>query len=99
MKKTAQSSKKSKSTKSQKAGKTFEETFKVNGEELLGKVKDLVKEGNIRRLIIKDNKGRVVIEFPLTVGVVITVLLPVFAAIGALAALMTECSITVVREV
>ena len=99
MKKTTKASQKAKSTKSQKTGKTFEETFKVNEEELLGKVKDLVKEGNIRRLIIKDNKGRVVIEFPLTVGVVITVLLPVFAAIGALAALMTECSITVVREV
>jgi len=96
MKKTSKSTK---SSKRKKTSQTFEETFKVTGEELLGKVKNLVKEGNIRRLIIKDNKGRVIIEFPLTVGVVITVLLPVFAAIGALAALVTECSITVVREV
>lgn len=102
MKKTSKTSKSTEtndSKKTQHDGKTFEETFKVSGEELLGKVKGLIKEGNIRRLIIKDNKGKTIIEFPLTVGVVITVLLPVLAAVGALAALITECSITVVREV
>jgi len=76
----------------------YEETFKVSGEELLKKVKEIIREGNVRRIIIKDGKGKSIIEFPLTVGVVITVLVPVLAAIGAIAALMTECTITVVRE-
>jgi CBS domain-containing protein len=74
------------------------ETFKVSGDELLAKVKELIKEGNIRRLIIKDSKGKVLVEFPLTIGVVFTVLAPVLAAIGAIAALVSECSIVVERE-
>ncbi len=78
--------------------KQYEETFKVSGEELLKKVKEIINEGNVRRIIIKDGKGKSIIEFPLTVGVVITVLVPVLAAIGAIAALVTECTITVVRE-
>jgi hypothetical protein len=82
----------------QKTGKQWEETFKVNGEELIKKVKDLIKEGNVRKLIIKGSKGQTIIEFPLTVGVVITVLAPVLAAVGAIAALISECTITVVRE-
>jgi len=85
-----------KSTK--KEGKQWQESFKVNGEELLKKVKELIKEGNVRRLIIQDKKQKTLIEFPLTVGVVIGVLAPVLAAIGAIAALITECTITVVRE-
>lgn len=76
----------------------YEETFKVSGEDLLKKVKEIIKEGNVRRIIIKDVKGKSIIEFPLTVGVVITVIIPVLAAIGAIAALITECTITVVRE-
>ena len=75
-----------------------EETFKITGEKLLGKVKELIKEGNVRRIIIKDKKGKVLIEFPLTFGVVGAVFAPVLAAIGAVAALVTECSITVERE-
>jgi hypothetical protein len=74
------------------------ETFTVNGEDLLKKVKELIHEGNVRRIIIKDKKGKNLIEFPLTIGVVGAVLLPVFAAVGAVAALVTECSITVERE-
>ncbi|MBI2028024.1 MAG: DUF4342 domain-containing protein [Candidatus Levybacteria bacterium] len=76
-----------------------EETFKVKGEKLLGKVKELVREGNVRRIIIKDKKGKVLVEFPLTLGVVGAVLAPMLAAIGAIAALVTECSITIQREV
>jgi hypothetical protein len=76
---------------------TTEETIKVKGEELIAKVKEIIKEGNARRLIIKDKKGHVMIEFPLTIGVVATVIAPVLAAIGAIAALITECSITVER--
>ena len=74
------------------------ETFKVNGEQLLAKVKQLVKEGNIRWIIIKDKSGKVVVEFPLTIGVVGAVLAPTLAAIGAIAALLTECEVVVERE-
>ena len=74
------------------------EEFKVNGDELLAKVKQLIKEGNIRRLIIKDKAGKTLIEVPLTLGVVGIALAPILAAIGAIAALVTECSIVVERE-
>ncbi len=77
---------------------THEEEFKVNGEELLAKVKELIRQGNIRRIIIKDKEGKQLIEFPVTVGVVGLVIAPVAAAIGALAALVTECTIVVVRD-
>lgn len=78
---------------------TKEETFRVNGEQLLQKVKDLIKEGNIRRITIKDKSGKTFVEFPLTIGVVGALIAPVLAAIGAIAALVTECTITVEREV
>lgn len=73
-------------------------TFKVKGEELLKKVKELIKEGNVRRITIKDRKGKTLIVVPLTIGVVGAVLAPVLAAIGAIAALVTECTISVERE-
>jgi DUF4097 and DUF4098 domain-containing protein YvlB len=79
------------------ANKTTEE-FTVNGEELLAKVKSLVKEGNIRRLIIKDENGKVLVEFPLTIGVVGALFAPVLAAVGAIAALVTKCTIVVERR-
>ena len=79
------------------------EEFKVNGEELLAKVKELIKQGNVRRLIIKSKDGKTLIEIPLTAGVVggaaLVILAPVLAAVGAIAALVTECSVVVVREV
>lgn len=71
------------------------EDFKVKGEELLAKVKELVHEGNIRRLMIINDEGKTLIEVPLTVGVVGAVLLPVWAAIGAIAAVVTNCTIRV----
>ena len=77
---------------------TQEETFKVSGETLLKTVKDLIAQGNVRHITIKDKNEKVIAEFPLTVGVVATALLPIFAAVGALAALIGECSISVVRE-
>lgn len=76
-----------------------EETFKVNGEELLKKFKELIKEGNVRRITIKDKTGRTIIDIPLTVGVIGVVLTPVLAAVGAIAALITECTISVEREI
>lgn len=81
-----------------KNNKTYEEEFKVKGENLLSKVKEIIAQGNVRKIIIKDKNGKSVIEFPLTIGVVGAVLAPALAAIGAIAALVTECSIVVERE-
>ena len=80
------------------ANQTRREEFKVNGERLVEKIKQLVKEGNIRRIIIKDEKGEVIMELPMTIAVVGTVLAPVLAAVGALAALLTSCTIVVERK-
>jgi uncharacterized protein DUF4342 len=71
------------------------EEFRVNGEELLGKIKQLVHEGNIRRIIIKNKDGAVLMELPLTFGVVGALLAPSLAAVGAIAALLTEATIVV----
>lgn len=73
------------------------EEFNVSGDELLARVKQIVHEGNVRRLIIKNEDGRTLLEVPLTIGVIGAALLPVFAAIGALAALATRCTIVVER--
>jgi len=72
--------------------------FSVDGDQLLAKVRELVHEGNVRRLTIKTDEGRTMLEVPLTIGVIGAALLPVFAAIGALAALATRCTIVVERE-
>ena len=74
------------------------EEFVVNGEEVIGKIKELINEGNIRRIIIKDMDDKVLIEIPLTIGVVIAVLAPVLAAVGALAAIITKCKIIVEKK-
>ena len=71
----------------------------MSGEELLKKFKSLIKEGNVRRITIKDKEGRTLIDIPLTIGLIGAVLAPVLAAVGALAALITECTITAEREV
>ncbi len=78
--------------------KRKEESFKVNGDELLKKIKELIKEGNVRKITIKDKSGKELVVFPLTVGVVGAVLAPVLAAVGAIAALVTECTISVEKE-
>ena len=74
------------------------EEFTLNGDEVIAKVKELVREGNIRRIIIKNEDGRTMLEVPLTIGVIGAALLPVFAAIGAAAALATRCTIVVERD-
>lgn len=74
------------------------ETFRVKGDELVKKVKELIHEGNIRSIIIKDKTGKQLAEFPLTIGVVGAVLAPILAAIGAIAALVSECTVTVKRK-
>jgi hypothetical protein len=74
------------------------EEFRVVGEELLTKIKNLLKEGNIRRVIIKDKEGKVVFEIPLTFGVVGVLIAPQLAAIGAIAALLTEATVVVEKS-
>jgi len=78
--------------------KSFYEEFSVTGEEILAKVKELLHEGNIRRIIVKDKEGRMLIEVPFTLGVVGAILVPVWAAIGAIAALVTEATIVVEKN-
>ena len=73
------------------------EEHQVRGDDLVAKVKEIIHEGNVRRIIIKDDDGKTLIEVPLTLGVVGAVLIPVWAAIGAIAALVTKCSIVVER--
>lgn len=75
-----------------------EETFKIKGEQLIDKVKKLIKEGNVRRITIKDKKGKTLVVLPLTFGVVGAVIAPVLAAVGAIAALISECTVTVERQ-
>lgn len=74
------------------------ESFKVSGENLLKKVKELIKEGNVRKITIKDKSGKELMSFPLTFGVVGAVIAPILAAVGAVAALIGECTISVERN-
>ena len=71
------------------------EEFRVDGEKLIAKIKELIHEGNIRRIIIKDKEGKTVMEIPMTFGVVGVLLAPQLAAIGAIAALLTEATVVV----
>ena len=73
------------------------EEFRLNGEEILQKIKALIHEGNVRRVIIKNKEGRVVMEFPLTLGLAGTLLAPTLAAIGAAAAILTEATLVIER--
>jgi len=75
---------------------TFKESFRVAADQLVDAVKQLLHEGNVRRIVIKQD-GRTVAEFPMTVGVIGAVFAPVLAAVGALAAVLTECTIEVER--
>ncbi|HWZ02332.1 MAG TPA: DUF4342 domain-containing protein [Mucilaginibacter sp.] len=74
------------------------ESFSIHGENLLNKIKELIAEGNVRKITITDKSGRELMSFPLTIGVVGVLVAPVLAAIGAVAALVGECAITVERE-
>ena len=79
-------------------GKTFKEEFKVPTENLIGEVKRLLREGNIIKLIVKDEKGNTLLEIPAWAGVVGTVLAPWLAALGAIAAVATNCRMSVIRR-
>ena len=78
--------------------KTWKEEFKVNGEEVLSKIKELINEGNITRILLKNEHDEVIMEIPLTFALVGVLLAPIFAAIGAAAALLTKCTIVVERK-
>ncbi len=77
---------------------TIKETFSLKGEQVLKKIRELIEEGNVRKITIHDKAGKEIMSLPLTVGVVGAVLAPVLAAVGALAALIGECTIAVERE-
>jgi hypothetical protein len=71
------------------------EEFKLTGAEVVDKIKELIHEGNIRRIILKNDEGKTLIEIPLTLGLVGAALLPVLAAVGAIAALVAKMTIVV----
>jgi len=71
------------------------EEFKVNGDALVAKVREILHEGNIRRIIIKNDRNEILVEIPLTLGVAGAILLPVWAALGAIAALAANLTIVV----
>lgn len=74
------------------------EEHKVSGENLLGRIKELVHQGNVRRIIIKNSEGHSLLEIPLTVGVVGAVLLPIWVAVGAIAALAKDYTLEVEKQ-
>ena len=74
------------------------EEHRVPGENLVRKIKEIIREGNVRRITIRNEDGKELIEVPLSIGVVGTLMLPAGAAIGAIAALVTNCSIVVERD-
>jgi len=78
--------------------KSHFEEFRISGEEAISKIKEIIHEGNVRRLILKDDNGIALIEVPLTVGVIGAVLLPVWAAIGAIAAVAAKLTLVVERR-
>ena len=71
------------------------EEFTINGDELIARIKELIRQGNIRRIILKNKDGSILMEFPLTLGVVGAVLAPTLAAIGAIAALIVEVTVVI----
>ena len=74
------------------------EEFKISGEEILSKIKEIIKKGNIRKIIIKNEDDKVIVEIPLTVGAIGVILAPALAAIGAIAALVTRCTIIIEKD-
>lgn len=77
---------------------SIKETFSIKGENLLKKIQDLIAEGNVTKISIADKSGKEIMSFPVTLGVIGILLAPIFAAVGTLAALLTECKITVERN-
>lgn len=82
----------------QDSEKTIKEEFEISGDKILGKIKSLIKEGTVRSITIKNEHGTTLVVIPLTVAIIGTVLAPVLAAVGALAALVTRCTVVVERR-
>lgn len=78
--------------------KETKEEFKIRGKDVVQKIKELIEEGNARKIIIKNQKGETVAQFSLTVGTIGVLLAPVLAAVGALTALLTNCTIIVIKN-
>jgi CBS domain-containing protein len=81
-----------------KLGRVVTEQFSVDSDDLVKKVKDLLHEGNVTKIIVKDEKGNLLLEVPATAGLIGVVLAPWLAALGAIAALVTRCTISVERK-
>jgi hypothetical protein len=79
-------------------GKVVKEEFTVRSEDLVAKIKDLLHEGDITKILVKDEKGKTLLEIPAWAGIVGTILAPWLAALGAIAALATRCAITVIKQ-
>jgi len=77
--------------------KVRKEEFSVSGDQLLNKIKELVHEGNVRRILVK-HEGKTVVEFPLSAGIIGVLLAPQLAAIGVIGALLAKCAIEVERD-
>lgn len=78
--------------------KKQKEEIKVEGKNVVKKLKSLIKEGNVRRLTVKDNKGKIILSLPVTASVIGALIVPPLIVVGAIAALITECTITVERK-
>ncbi len=78
--------------------KKKQEEIKVEGKKVVSKIKELIKQGNIRKVVVKDNKGKIILSLPVTASVIGAFLLPPLVVVGAVAALVTECTITVERR-
>lgn len=74
------------------------EEFSVSSDDLVKKVKELIHEGNVRRIIVKDEKGKTLLEIPVTIGIIGTLVAPWLAALGVIAALAASCTIVVERK-
>jgi DnaJ-class molecular chaperone len=81
-----------------KVRKSVTEEFSVNSEDLVKRVKDLLHEGNVTKIIVRDEQGQLLLELPVTAGLIGVVLAPWLAALGAIAALVTRCKISVERQ-
>ena len=85
-------------TRGQVGEKTVTEEFRVSGEVLTAKIRELLREGNVRRIIIKNEEGKTLTQIPLTVGILGTLLLPVWVGVGAIIALAANLTLSVRRE-
>jgi hypothetical protein len=81
-----------------RVGKVITEEFPVNSDDLVRKVKDLLHEGNVNRIIVRDDQGKLLLEVPAGAGLIGVILAPWLAALGAIAALVTECTVSVERR-